>query len=169
MYNASSIPVHSFNKTRFGSFVEYDQNGIYLVDSNHVFPATGNIKSWTFRTTKLIITITSAYAMTFQTKLSIFITGPAKLVMETNFPTVYDLVILNGVIIYGSPALQQSFFNVMNSYPSIWRDSGKTINVPEKQWLPINTKTCAKIDAVKMYPVGPQNRILIDKNFDELH
>ena len=71
--------------------------------------------------------------MTSQTTLSIFITGPAKSVMETTFPTVHDLVIPNGVIIYGSPTVQQSFFNVMNSYPNIWRDSGKTINVLEKQ------------------------------------
>ena len=99
--------MHLFNKTRFGLFVEYNQNRIYFVDSNHVFLATRNVKSWIFRITKLIITVTTAYAI-------IFITEPAKSVMKINFPTIHDLITPNGVIIYGNPTAQQFFFYVVN-------------------------------------------------------
>lgn len=55
------------------------------------------------------------------------------------------------------------FFHVMNSYQNIWRDSGKTVNVFENQWLSLNTKAGDKIDAIKMYPVNPHDWTLIDK------
>ena len=111
IYSVSSITVHYFNKTLFGSFVEYDQNGIYFVDFSHVFLVTGNVKFWIFRTAKFVIIIITVYAMTFRITLSIFITGPAKSVMERNFLTVYDLVVPNGVIIYGNLTVQKFLFN----------------------------------------------------------
>ena len=41
--------------------------------------------------------------------------------------------------------------------------------MPQDQWMAINTKTGVKIDAARMYPVGFQNRTVIDKEFDEFH
>ena len=35
--------------------------------------------------------------------------------------------------------------------------------------MPIDTKTGTKTDATKVYPVGPQDRAIIDKEFDKLH
>ena len=55
MYNVLSIPVHLPNKTRFGSFVEYNQNGTYHVVPIHVFLVIKNVRSWKSKTIKLVI------------------------------------------------------------------------------------------------------------------
>ena len=57
-------------------------------------------------------------------------------------------------------------FEIMNFYPNIWRDSGKIMK--RKHWMPINTRTGVKIEIFKFDPIGPQNRTVINKKFDDL-
>ena len=78
-----------------------------------------------------------------------------------------------GVTVYGglpkNNGTQQTFTDVVNFYFNVWRDSEKVINVPQDQWMSIDTKIGVKTDAAKMYPAGFQNRAIIDKEFDGLH
>ena len=43
------------------------------------------------------------------------------------------------------------------------------VKIPQDQWMFIDTKTGTKTNVIKVYPIGPQNRIIIDKKFDELY
>ena len=58
---------------------------------------------------------------------------------------------------------------MVNVYLNVWLDSGRVIKIPQDQWTPIDTKTRTKANATKVYPVGPQDRTIIDKEFDELN
>lgn len=60
----------------------------------------------------------------------------------------------------------------MVRYPEIWIDNGGTVDVPESEHLSIplipNWESKRKF-YVKVYPLSPKGRALVDKEFDRLH
>ena len=75
----------------------------------------------------------------------------------------------SGLTVYGSPEEQARLIEVAESYPAIWKSSGPTIDIPEEDWMTIPLKPGAKIDAAKVYPLGREDRDVVDKEFDQLH
>ena len=78
----------------------------------------------------------------------------------------------NGITLYGSPAVAAKLQTVIESYPNVWIDSGKAVDVPESEWLRIplikDWESKHKL-STKVYPLSPKDRALVDELFDELH
>ncbi|KAJ9405571.1 hypothetical protein DTO045G8_6601 [Paecilomyces variotii] len=77
----------------------------------------------------------------------------------------------NGVTVYGvKPSTRARFQKVIMQY-DIWRDRG-FVNVPENEWMTIKVTEDWEKEAVrhrKVYALGPKDREVVDKEFDELH
>ena len=74
-----------------------------------------------------------------------------------------------GITIYGTADVQKQFAQVAQTYPSLWQDTGRTVDVPEAEWMPITLKPDATVDPAKVYPLGPVDREFLDQEFDKLH
>ena len=172
-YNATAIPVTIPRRTKLRSVVEYNQERCYFADPNTdpklVFTGW---KGKAVKIAKFAVT-----TMAFLAQPSIFpITSTVREISKTvsiNIDFGFEYTFQCGITIYSSPpkseTVQKKFIAVVNSYPNIWRDSGSVVDVPKNQWMPINTKTGTNFETFKIYPVGPQNREIINKKFNDLH
>jgi hypothetical protein len=81
--------------------------------------------------------------------------------METMMP--------NGITIYGDGSAYNRLSTVAEEYQKIFRDSGGTVDLPEEQWMQIPTLPGAKPDASRVYPLSPEDKKVVNKEFDRLH
>ncbi|CAI9633106.1 unnamed protein product [Alternaria burnsii] len=86
--------------------------------------------------------------------------------LETRFETKSDA----GITVYGEPAKVSALLAVAERYPEIWIDRGGFARIPEDQWMPINLRDGWQEQNMpsKIYPVGPEDRDIIDATFDKL-
>ena len=75
----------------------------------------------------------------------------------------------NGITVYGEPSVRDELIAVAESFPNLWQDTGSTVNIPPDEWMPINIKEGAKVEASKVYPLGPSDREFVDNEFNKLH
>ena len=89
---------------------------------------------------------------------------------NSTVPSILETVMPNDITVFGDQSAYNRLSTVADAYPEIWRDTGEgTVNVPEEQWMPIPTLPDAKPDANKVYPLSPEDKQVIDKEFDRLH
>ncbi|SLM34772.1 probable transposable element [Lasallia pustulata] len=80
----------------------------------------------------------------------------------------------NGVTIYGDAETVAVLADVINAFPRTWSDSGDMVNITPEEHLSIpltvdwNTSTAAKLSH-RAYPMGPNERAVIDEEFDKMH
>lgn len=77
----------------------------------------------------------------------------------------------NGIMVYGTPGEVQRLADLVNDYPTLWKDEG-FVNVPMDEWmrLPLQSGWESKITGkAKVYPAGLADRECMDKVFDRLH
>ena len=84
-----------------------------------------------------------------------------------------SMVLPNGITIYGikdSPQVA-ALEKVCNDFPDIWKDLGKTVNIPEDEHLQIPLMEGWEKHKIpsKIYDLSQKDRELVDKTFDELH
>ena len=88
---------------------------------------------------------------------------PADAGLETELP--------NGIKIYRDRQAVEKITRLVNEYPSIWESSG-FVQVPPERWMKVHLKPGweSKVSAIKprVYPLGIDNRRLVDETFDEL-
>lgn len=72
-------------------------------------------------------------------------------------------------MIYGNPERQDQLEKLVAEFASLWEDSGNVVDIPEEQWMAIDVVPGSKPPAAKVYPLGPKDRAVIDKEFDRLH
>ena len=79
--------------------------------------------------------------------------------------------LLNGIRIYGDRQTVEKITRLVNEYPSIWESSG-FLQVPPERWMKIHLKPGWKLKVLaikpKVYPLGIDNKRLVDETFDEL-
>ena len=82
-----------------------------------------------------------------------------------------DTILPNGVTIYGTQEVVAQIAKIVEKYPTIWIDSGRTVDIPEADWLEVPLKENWEQTKLptKVYPLGPKDRALIDEEFDKLH
>ena len=173
IHNVIVVPIVISRRAKLKSIVEYNQEKCYFADpSDSKLAFTG----WKNKTVK--VAKATVMAAIFLVSLSQPPTIPASSVsisftISTAVDFNFELTFPCGVTIYNGPpggeTVQKKITKAINSYPNIWRDSGSVVDVPKKQWMPINTKAGTKIEAFKVYPVGPQDREIIDRKFNDLH
>ncbi|SLM36754.1 reverse partial [Lasallia pustulata] len=80
----------------------------------------------------------------------------------------------NGVTIYGDAETVAVLADVINAFPRTWSDSGDMVNITPEEHLSIpltvdwNTSTAAKLSH-RAYLMGPNERAVIDEEFDKMH
>jgi hypothetical protein len=119
--------------------MNYEKHDCYVVDSVEASLAVGS----------------------FWRKSAALLTARTSSVMKAKSP--------EEVIVYESPETRAQLFEVISKY-SLWDKSGNgVVDIPKFERLSITLKDGAKPGPVKVYPVRPQDKQLIDETFDKLH
>ena len=147
------IPRH----THLGRIVEYEADGCFLASPDLLAIARKSLMqpSWIKRTFRTLLADAVAY--------NVVTDNPGK-----------GHVTAQGITIYGTnaPTMEQ-INNVTSKYPSLWKDSGNVIDIPEKERMDIplldNWKELYKVGQSKIYPLGQKDWEIVDKAFDKLH
>ena len=92
-------------------------------------------------------------------------TGPVSTSLATkpldlNFPEdrqVSESILNNEIIVYGDDDTRKQLAEVALAYPELWKDSTETVNIPKDQYLTIPLKPDSRIEAVKVYLLGPKD------------
>lgn len=76
-----------------------------------------------------------------------------------------------GYTVYGTTeTVRNQITTIADNYPLLWQDTGRTVDILKEDWMPITLKPdVLKVDAVKVYPLGPADREFVDKEFNKLH
>ena len=157
--NDTDHPVILPRRTRLGKVVKYEAQGCYAVDANTQplahRPAKALKTSWIKKT--LVTAMTAATAFNAATTL------PKAEVIHTTGVTMYD----------SDPSAIPTLTSAMEAFPSLWKDTGNVVNVPESEWMDIslidNWRELYKPGQARVYPVEPKDREVIDEAFDKLH
>ncbi len=78
-----------------------------------------------------------------------------------------------GVTIYSTPAASSAIATAVDAFPSLWKDTGNVINVPESEEIEIllleNWRELYKPGQARVYPLGDRDKEVIDREFDKLY
>lgn len=75
----------------------------------------------------------------------------------------------NEIIIHEDALVYVRLSIVAKAYSRIWRNSDKTIDISENDWMFINIILEFKIKANKGYRLKVENKTVVNKKFDLLH
>ena len=104
-------------------------------------------------------------------------TGPITTNPSTDLPhphppkskQVFESTLENGITIYGDEDVRKQLAEVTSAYLKLWQDNPETVDIPEEQYLTIPLKPEAQVEASKVYPLGPRDQAIVDKEFNRLH
>ena len=85
--------------------------------------------------------------------------------MEVTLPIdnqVVETMLHNGITIYSNNDTRQQLAEVALAYPKLWKDSTRTVNIPENQYLIILLKINSKVNTAKIYLLRPKDQALVD-------
>ena len=191
--NTTETPVTLARRVQLGTVTEYNQTGCYLVMPDEGHKATGGWlkgRSW-----KRQIGATAAMAAAYSamvtgamanppgsTSLSPTGTPSASTTSSTPWsetpPSASDIpqidpsfehTLPNGVTVYGNSSTKTHLGDLVHRYQNVFVDSGQTVDIPEKKWMPINLKPGVTPKPNRVYPLGPKNKAVLDDTFDKLH
>ena len=85
--------------------------------------------------------------------------------------TGLETELLNGIKIYDDSQAIEKITRLINEYPLIWESLG-FVQVPPERWIKVHLKPGweTKVSAIKprVYPLGINNKWLVDETFDKL-
>lgn len=146
--NATQKPISIPARTKLGKLYDYNADGCYLADPSNAHLAANS--SWK------------------QPKRYEFGAGnmsgagpPLNSLMERQDAT--------GITAWGQPDKQAALFKAASSYPELWKDYSSTVNVPPQDWMTVKIKPGARINAPKIFSLGPKDKHEVDAMFDKLH
>ena len=142
--NTTSSPVKLSRHARLGTIVEYNGVGCHIVSPEAESLATCR---WRVSGQSDSPSTTSAG-----------LTDPSK---EHPLP--------NGVTVYGDDEAANALATLVSDFKDVFTDMGKTVDLPEEEWMPIKLKAGALPKASKVYPLGQKDRQVVDETFDKLH
>ena len=153
--NDSTKDITLPRNTRLGDVVEYETDGYFVASPEDAGLAArpAKQKSWIKRAWK------GALA--------------AAAVFHSGTTPSLETTLANGVTVYREQASMSRLSSIVNEFPNLWVDNGNTADVPEREWMDIplldNWRELYKPGQARVYPVGNQDREVIDKTFDKLH
>ena len=155
--NDSDLPVQVPSKTRLGSVTEMDYDNCFKVDVDADFAAVPS--QLLSQTPSPSVPIPRPVTDSQVTNSQVYAPMPG----EVRCP--------NGVMIFGGVDAVRALTELVESFPTLWVDNG-FVRVPEDEWMRISlrqdwqTKVSGK---AKIYPLGVQDREVVNKTFDEMH
>jgi len=147
--NSTPRPVKLSRHARLGTIVEYNGHGCYMVS-----PEAESLATCGWRVSDQ----SDSTSQSSETQISPARTDPNK---EHQLP--------NGVTVYGDDDSASALASLVANFEDVFTDAGKTVDIPESQWMPIKLKTGAQPKASKVYPLGQKDRQVVDSTFDKLH
>ena len=88
-------------------------------------------------------------------------------------PTRKETRLDNGVTVYGDESTVSKIDGVVKDFASLWEDRGQQAKIPENEQMQIplvdNWEEIYKPGQARVYPVGIQDREVVDQTFDKLH
>ena len=176
--NATDQTVRLPKHTKLGRITDFEEEGCYHLHASDAHLATG--ASWKKRAFNTAVAGLAVATSCFNSGASqprvlakTPVGSPTSIEVGPRFTTALstastELTTTEGITIYGTSIAQQRLLATTDAFPTIWKEGG-TVNVPESEWMLINIILGAKPDTPKVYPVGSQDREVIDKEFDKLH
>ena len=79
------------------------------------------------------------------------------------------MIISFEIIVYDKSTAQVQLIKVVELYSRLWHDDNSTINISKEEWISINLKSNAKIEAFKVYSLESSDRVFLDETFNKLH
>ena len=77
------------------------------------------------------------------------------------------------IMAFGVPEVVERYREIVNRYSLIWQDTGRTVNIPESDWITIPLKKGWKEAGAKLahqvYAQGPKDKQVINKEHNKLH
>ena len=155
--NDTDLPVTFARHTRLDKVLEYEAEGCFQIDMEHVTlaekpPKKVRSKSLIKKAFKGLMCAVAAFSAVISIK-----------------KTVYSI----GVTIYEDMIAIAKIAKVVEAFSSLWKDIDNVINVSENQWMEIslveNWQEIYKAGQARVYPVGVRDKEVIDKAFDKLH
>ena len=184
--NDTDLPVTLSRHARLGQVLEYEAEGCFQVDSTHAPLAERPAKKsqWSIRQSlRALLGMTAAFnaatapsisaaAATIPTSISATAPTSVSTIMAT--PAVAcETIHATGATIYGNAPATNAISNVVEAYPSLWKDTGNVVNIPEDQYMEIplvdNWQDLYKAGQARVYPVGTRDKDAIDEAFNKLH
>ena len=107
--------------------------------------------------------------------MALIILGPKTTALYTNTEdvtmsqTIIEEVSLLGITAYSTHETCNWLFKIIEQYPKVWKASRPIVGIPKSDWMIIPLVLDAKHDAAKVYPLGSQDREVVNKEFDQLH
>ena len=79
----------------------------------------------------------------------------------------------NGITIYGSPDTSAQIEAVVHDHSGLWKDRSNVVDIPKTKWMDISLlddwQEKYKPGQAWVYPLGANDRAIVDKAFDKLH
>ena len=179
--NATNKPVILPKHAKVGMLRDFEEEGCYHASPDDRHLAAVSSRSWTKTLRNVaMMGLAGAFAgfttsntpsatTSMQANPSASSVPDVSISEATVSPTPLETVMPNGITVFGDSSAYNRLSTVAEAYPEIWRDTGGTVNVPEEQWMPIPTLPDAKPETNKVYPLSPEDKKVVDKEFDRLH
>lgn len=158
----ATIPRHA----KLGRVMDYEEEGCYLASPEDAHLAVRPKKVVSRNPFKLALAGLTAAAVYFAGSTSPSM-APAS--ADSIAGSELETVTSRGITIYGDSATRVRLEEVTDKFPELWVDKGQTVDIPEDEWMSIDTIPGAKVPTSKPYPLGQRDRDFIDKEFDKLH
>lgn len=86
--------------------------------------------------------------------------------------SLMEIVLDNWIKVYRNAATVKQISELVSQYPSIWKSQG-FVQIPPEQWMKVQLKPGweSKVSSIKLkvYPLGNNNRRIVDNTFNEMH
>jgi hypothetical protein len=102
-------------------------------------------------------------------------TGGLADIKETTLTAQTDIgkeyLMPNNLTIFGRTEEEKdALLETISEFPTVWdNEAPHVVDLPEEEKLQVTLKPGAKIEAAKVYPLGPEARKLVDETFDRLY
>ena len=164
--NTTDKPVIISKNRKVGRLQDYEEEGCFLAspDDRHLaVKSSGWLKKAAKWATAGLAGLAAAGGV-FHNTAAATTNAPAavpQVSLETTMP--------NGITVYGDSSAYNRISTVADAYPTVWGPANGVVNVPEDQWMSIPIIPNAKPEPAKVYPLSPEDRRFVDKEFDLLH
>ena len=161
--NSSNRPLVIPKNRKVGMIRDFEEEGCYTAHVDDIPLAVRSSSRWNRLEVGLTASLAAVAAFTGSVANPFFSSTSDSVAKDSK------TAMPNNVTVYENQSAYSRMSTIVDAYPDIWRDSGGVVDVSEEDWMPIKTIPEAKLDPAKVYPLSPEDRALINKEFDQYH
>ena len=156
-------------KLRLGMLCEVDYENVFFAEPMpdslpESLPKPAKTFNWVKKAATLATVASMSLAGSFSQLVYNAVPEITDVASETKLP--------NGVRVYGNKHDTGILSDLVNEFPTLWRDQG-FVQVPENDWMQLTLRDdwqtrLPKSNRAKIYPLGIDDRAVVDETFDDL-